>query len=122
MKIKKLIKSIKDFKEKNESCYCYVEGCGFYNACFVLPNLETKENIIFHNGTTDVEDFKIYETLTPKEFSKKILFITTYENFVNMIIVKYVDNVVFEKESIFRKDYKTSYASYSRITKKHLKD
>ena len=102
MKQKELIKTLKKFKEKYGSCYCYVEGAGFYNIAFILPCLRANENIIFHNGSNFEKGFKIYETISPKEFKQKLKFYLTYEELCKVIRINVNDNVVFEPISIFK--------------------
>ena len=102
MKRKVLIKTLKEFKEKCGSCYCYVEGVGFYNIIFVLPCLQANENIIFYDVSNFDNRFKIYETITAKEFKRKIKFYCTYEVWSKITSISPNENVVFVPISRFK--------------------
>ena len=104
MERNELIKTLLNFKETKGSCYCYIQGVGFYNIAFVLPCLKTEENIILHNGSNFEEGFEIYETISSKEFGNKIKALITYEVLSEMIPLNRDKNVVFETESDFKEN------------------
>ena len=101
MKRKELINDLQDFREKQGSCYCYIEGAGFYNIAFVLPCLNTDENIVVHNGASGLKNFKIYETISPKKFKRRLKFYCTYEEVCKLSYLHLGKNVVFTLISEF---------------------
>ena len=75
MKAKKLIKKINKFKEENGSCYIYIIGSdNFYSSAFVIPILHSGEDVVIHNGCSERKDFKVYETISNKEYRKRLSF------------------------------------------------
>ena len=106
MKKKELIKKLKSFKEREGSCYCYIKDCGFYNSAFIIPILESTEDVVLHNGATLKEESKVYKTLTQKQFKKSILLCSSYENTVNIHKLTNFKNVVFDLNNDFYEKFK----------------
>lgn len=106
MKTKKILKLIKEFKNKNGSCYCYMSCGNYYNSVFIEDLLKEKSSVILHNGSNFVDTKKVYEIISFKEFKNRILFLSKYEDINTKTRVKPTKNIVYE---VYIKDIEEVY-------------
>lgn len=98
MKRKKLIKTMK----KNENCYVYIEGSDtFYSTALVIPNLESKEDIVIHNHSADQKTFKVHETISNKEYQKRLKFMINDTKITSLHNRR--DNFIYSNKTDFDK-------------------